>query len=130
MKKLPYATTHAASNSVINVQTSDGTLGDLSDVHRHGGGDAADDRAGDQPSNVQLPDGGGKVDHGPADDERHGQRGDGGLPTEYVGALAGRYGPDDRADGDQRTHPRPLVRRYWDPRVLGSQHGQHGRSPC
>jgi hypothetical protein len=110
--------------------TSDGALGYLADVHRDGGGDAADNGTSNQTCHVQLPDGGREVYHCPADDERHCQGGDGGFSAEYVRALAGRYGPDDGADGDQRTDPRPLVGRNRDPRVLGLQHGQHRRRPC
>jgi len=51
--------------------TSDGALGYLTDVHRDSGGDAADDRAGNQTCHVQLPDGGCEVYHCPTDYERH-----------------------------------------------------------
>jgi len=85
--------------------TSDGLLGYLADVHRDGGGDSADNGAGNQTGHVQFPDGGREVYHCPADDERHRQGGDGGLPAEYVRALARWYGPDDGTDGDQRTDP-------------------------
>jgi len=115
--------------SLSTALTSDGALGYLADVHRDGGSDSADNSSGNQTGHVQFPDGGREVYHCPADDERHRQGCDGGLPAEYVRTLASRYGPDDGTDGDQRTDPRPLVGRYRDPRVLGLQHGQHRRCP-
>lgn len=53
-------------------RTSNGAFSYLPDVHRNGGSDSADDRAGYQTGDVQLPDGRGEVDHRPADDERYG----------------------------------------------------------
>lgn len=58
---------------IISVQlTSDGTFSYLSDVHRNGGSDSADDRTGYQTGDIQFPDGRSEIDHSPADDERYG----------------------------------------------------------
>ncbi len=94
--------------NLLQIITSNWRFGYFSDIHGNSGSYSAYHSAGNESSDVQYFYGRGDNGHHPRQDERNGQKGDRVLPSDKIGAVAGRQRADDSAEGDDGSDPRAL----------------------
>lgn len=84
-------------------------LGNLSDVHGHGGENDADGEPGKHPSPVERGQAGYEADHDPGDGQQYHAEEYCVLSANPVQQRSGEYGPDGSAQRDQGTDPAGFI---------------------